>query len=259
MSIELATPTLLGFLLGTLRGVAWLYVVPPFAGRTIPPQIKMVIAVALAMPVAPQLADAAPAMTLYDVMASAVLQVFAGVALGFVTYLLFTAVQAAGDLIDLFGGFQLAQAFDPLSNTHNSVFGKIHHLLAITLLFALDGHLMVIRGFLRSYDTVPLDASIPLGRFAEILVTGIGSFFLSALQIAAPLVGVLFLVDVALGLLTRIAPALNPFSLGFPAKILATLLLVGIAVPLLPQAVDSVVDLSLRAVAAAARSPGAEE
>ncbi|MDP9416479.1 MAG: flagellar biosynthetic protein FliR [Actinomycetota bacterium] len=253
MDLELATPTLLGFLLGTLRGVAWLLVVPPFSGRTIPTPVKIVLAVTLALPVTPKLAVAAPDMTLPDVVASAVLQILAGVSLGFVTYLLFAAVQAAGDLIDLFGGFQLAQGFDPMSNSQNSVFGKLHHLLAVTLLFVLDGHLLVIRGFLKSYETVPLDASIPMGRFAEILVTGLGSFFLAALQIAGPLVGVLFLVDVGLGLLTRIAPALNPFSLGFPAKILATLLLVGVTIPLLPDALESVVDLGLRAVASAAR------
>ncbi len=259
MTLELATPTLLGFLLGTLRGIAWLFVVPPFSGRTLPPTLKVVVAVALAMPMAPQLSVDAPVMTVPDVLASAALQILAGVSLGFVTYLIFAAVQAAGDLIDLFGGFQLAQGFDPMTNSQNSVFGKFHNMLAIALLFALDGHLLVVAGFLKSYETVPLDASIPMDRFADLVVSGLTGFFLSALQIAAPLVGVLFLVDIGLGLLTRVAPALNPFQLGFPAKILATLLLVGITVPLLPRAVEGVVDLSLRAVASATREPVAAD
>jgi flagellar biosynthetic protein FliR len=184
---------------------------------------------------------------------SAALQVLAGASLGFLTYLMFIAVQSAGDLIDLFGGFSLAQGFDPLSNTQNSVFGKFHQMLAVVLLFALDGHLLVIRGFLQSYEAIPLDATVPLDDMARLVTTGIGTFFVSALQIAAPLVGVLFLVDIGLGLLTKIAPALNPFQLGFPAKILATLLLVGITLPLLPQAVQSVVDLGLQATRAAGR------
>ncbi len=256
MSLEFASPTLLGFLLGMLRAVAWLMVAPPFSTRVVPVPVKIVVAVALALPVTPKLAASAPEPELTAVLASAFLQVLAGVSLGFLTYLLFAAVQSAGDLIDLFGGFQLAQAFDPMSNTQNSVLGKFHYWLAIGLLFALDGHLLVMRGFLKSYDTIPLDAAIPMDRYAEIITAGFTQFFIAALQIAGPLVGVLFLVDIALGLLTRIAPALNPFSIGFPAKILATLALVGITIPLLPPAVESVVDIGLRAVAAASRAAG---
>jgi flagellar biosynthetic protein FliR len=177
----------------------------------------------------------------------AAVQVVTGAALGFLTYLLFAAVQAAGDLIDLFGGFALAFAFDPLSNSQNSVFGRMHQMLAVVLLFALDGHLLIIRGFLQSYDTIPLDGAVPVDDLAALLTTGVSSFFLAALQIAAPLLGVLFLVDLSLGLLSKIAPALNPFAIGFPAKILATLLLVGVTLPLLPGAVKSVVDLALEA------------
>ncbi len=252
MTVELATPTVLGFLLGTVRAVAWLFVVPPFAGKGIPPVVRLIIACALALPVTPQLAATAPEMTLTAVVSSVVMQVVAGVSLGFLTFLLFSAIQAAGDLIDLFGGFQLAQGYDPMSNSQNSVFGKIHHMLAVALLFAIDGHLLVVRGFLRTFETLPLDGSLPMDRFVRILTDGLGSFFLAALQIAAPLIGVLFLVDIALGLLTRIAPALNPFQIGFPAKILATLMLVGVMIPLLPQAVQSVIDLAVRATSAAA-------
>jgi flagellar biosynthetic protein FliR len=167
------------------------------------------------------------------------------VALGFLTALVFSAIQAAGDLIDLFGGFSLAFAFDPLMQTGNSVFGKIYGLLATTLLFASGGHLLIIRGFLATYDVLPLDASLSMGRLGDLLTEGVVQMFLSALQIAGPLIAVLFLADVGLGLLTRVAPALNAFSLGFPVKIMLTLVLVGMAFPLLPVAVDELTKRSL--------------
>jgi flagellar biosynthesis protein FliR len=245
VTIDVGTPLLVGFLLAMVRGAAWLVVAPPFNSRVVPGPVKAGLAVALAVPVAPQLAASAPEATVPALLAAAVVQVFAGVSLGFVTYLIFAAVQAAGDLIDLFGGFSLASAYDPLSMQQNSIFGRLNSQLAVMLLFAIDGHLLIVRGFLASYD-----ASISLGGLARLLTTGIGQFFLAALQIAAPLLGVLFLVDVGLGLLTRIAPALNAFSLGFPAKMFATLLLVGILLPLLPEAVKSLVELSLSAVRA---------
>ena len=85
-----------------------------------------------------------------------VTQVLVGAAMGFVTYLLFAAVAAAGSLIDVFGGFSLAQGFDPLSMNMNTVFGKFHQLLATVLLFATGGHLLVIGGLLKTFDVLPL-------------------------------------------------------------------------------------------------------
>jgi flagellar biosynthetic protein FliR len=170
-------------------------------------------------------------------------QVAIGVALGFLTALIFSAVQAAGDFIDVFGGFSLAYAFDPLMQTGNSVFGKFYGLLAVTLLFASGGHLLILRGFLSTYDAVPLDASLSLGRLGELLTV-------AALQIAGPLIAVLFLADVGLGLLTRVSPMLNVFSISFPAKIMVTLVLVGMSFPLLPGAVDKLAETSVRFMAA---------
>ena len=252
MTVEVATPLLVGFLLAMVRNAAWLFTAPPFSTRAIPSAARLGLAVALAIPLAPRLAASAPEPTVAALVGAVVLQVLAGVALGFVTLLLFAAVQAAGDLIDLFGGFSLAYGFDPLSMQQNSVFGRLNSLLAVTLLFALDGHLLVIAGFLSSYEALPLDTAISTSDLARVVTVGIGQFFVSALQIAAPLIAVLFLVDVGLGLLTRVAPALNAFSLGFPAKILVTVLLVGVTLPLLPGAVESVVTLVLRALRAAA-------
>jgi flagellar biosynthetic protein FliR len=176
--------------------------------------------------------------------------VFVGFALGFVTYLLFAGVQAAGDLIDLFGGFQLASAYDPLSQNQNSVFGKLTSQLATMLLFALGGHLLIVQGFERSYDAIPLTAGLDPARLEHVVTVGVSQLFLSALEISAPLVGVLFIVDVGLGLLTRMAPALNAFSLSFPAKIFVTLALFGLVIPLYPGAVRTVTENGLDAVAA---------
>jgi flagellar biosynthetic protein FliR len=72
--------------------------------------------------------------------------------------------------------------------------------------------------------------------------------FLAAVQIAGPLVAVLFCTDIGLGLLSRVAPALNAFSLGFPAKIMLTLTGAGLAMTMLPQAVDNMVDKAVQAV-----------
>ncbi len=253
MNVDVAGPLLLGFLLAMVRGVAWLVITPPFSHRGIPVTVKVALSMALAAPVAPRLAETAPAMDLPSFVGALLVQVFAGLALGFVTMVIFSAVQAAGDLLDLFGGFSLASGFDPLSQHQGSVMGKLYYWLALILLFTVDGHLLLIRGFFTSYDALPLDASLDPADVSKVLLVAVGQFFLAALQIAAPLIAVLFLIDAGLGLLTKVSPALNAFSLGFPAKILATLLLVAAALPMMPGIVRSLVDMALHATSALMR------
>lgn len=238
--------TLLAFLLATVRAGAWLVVAPPFNGRLVPAPAKALLAAGLALPVATQLSAQVPAMDMPAILGAVVMQVAVGMGLGFIVYLLMAAVQAAGSFLDLFGGFTLASAFDPLSLSQSAVFGRLHQFFAVLLLLVSDGHLLVLRGFYRSYQAIPLDGSLPLSSLSNALVTGVGGFFAAALQIAAPLIAVLFLADVGLGLLTKIAPSLNAFQLGFPMKMLLTLLLAGLTFPLLP---GIVAELARRATA----------
>src|SRR4051812_29726229 len=123
---------------------------------------------------APYLAAGAPSLDTWAIIGCAALQVVVGAALGFITYLYFAAVQAAGDMLDLFGGFALASAYDPLSQNQSSIFGRFYNLLAVTLLFASDGHQMILRGFLHSYETLPLDATFSLDTLGKVLTQGIG-------------------------------------------------------------------------------------
>jgi flagellar biosynthetic protein FliR len=241
MSVTLPAAGVIALLLASIRVAAWLIICPPFASRSMPAPVKALLSVGFALPVAPKLAARLPELSTAGLLSSAVLQVAIGALLGFVTALFFAAIQAAGDLIDVFGGVSVAFAFDPFSTSQSSVFGRFYHLLAVTLLFATDSYQLILRGFMSSFHAVPLDAGVSLSGLSRMLTTGVTGMFLAAVQIAGPLIAVLFCADVALGLLNRVAPALNAFSLGFPAKILLTLLLSGTAIATLPPAVHAVV------------------
>jgi flagellar biosynthesis protein FliR len=248
VTFEFPTAQLVTLLLASVRAVTWMALAPPLNSRAIPPTVKALLSLGIALAVTPALAASAPALTVPAIVFAAVEQVLVGSALGFLTALVFAAVQAAGDLIDLFGGFAVAFAFDPLSLVGNSVFGRFYGLLASTLLFATDAHQLVLRGFTQSYQVLPLDQTLSLSTLDRALTTGLVQLFLAALQIAGPLIAVLFCADLGLGLLTRAAPALNPFALGFPAKILLTVTLAGSALLVLPAAVDDLVAQAVRLV-----------
>ena len=253
MTLQADAGILIGFLLALVRASAWLVIVPPFNTRAIPAMVKIGLAATIALPVADDLAPATPIVDLGPLLAAIVLQVAVGISLGFVVYLLFAAVQAAGELIDLFGGFTVAPAFDPLSNAQSSTFGRFYQLLAVTLLFVINGHILLLRGFLTSFEAI--DATSPrLEDLSGNLASAVGTFFLAALEIAAPLLAALFLAEVALGLLARAAPQMNVFLVGFPFKILLTLLLGGLALPLLPSSIESLLGQALRQGASITRA-----
>jgi len=251
-SVQLATTTLVALLLASIRATAWLVACPPFSSRLIPAPVKALLGVAIALPLAPGLTGRLPALTTGGLLVAAVEQVVAGAALGFLAGMLFAAVEAAGNLLDVFGGFSAAFAFDPLSRTGNSVFGRFHNLLATTLLFVTDGHQLVLRGFSQSYRTLPLSGTLSLSALDSALTTGLGQLMLSAVEIAGPLIGVLFCADVGLGLLNRAAPALSAFSLGFPLKILLTLTLAGLSLLVLPEVLRGIIEQAVRTVVAVA-------
>lgn len=249
MTATVAQSTVLAILLASVRTGAWLAICPPFNSGGIPKVVKALLSVAIALPMTPMLVAGVPQNPSIGALLAAIMeQVVIGSALGFVTALLFAAVQAAGSLIDTFGGFSVAFAFDPFSNAGNAVFGRFYNVTATALLFGTDAHQLVLRGFTQSFKAVPLNGTLSLNGVSSLLSSGLSQMFFAALQIAAPLIAVLFLTDIALGLLSRVSPSLNAFGLGFPAKILLTLSIAGSGLALLPGSVDSLTAKAVTAV-----------
>ncbi|GAA2356295.1 flagellar biosynthetic protein FliR [Dactylosporangium salmoneum] len=249
MPLELSLGTVIAILLASIRAGVWLALCPPFNNRGTPATVKGLLSVAIALPLAPKLAlQIPPELSVWQLVAIAVEQAAVGAALAFLTMLIFAATQIAGNLIDLVGGFTLAFAMDPFSLQGNAVFGRFYGLITMAVMYATDSHQLILRGFTQSYRAIPLDGTLSVDHFTQLVTTGAGQMFLAGLQIAAPLVGIMLAVDVSLGLLTRAAPALNPFSFGFPAKIFLTLTIVGTAMMLLPNAMANLTTRSLALV-----------
>lgn len=247
MTLTIAGEPLIAYLLASVRILSWLAVVPPFAGRSVPGMAKMVIALGLGLAATPSAAGISTDTV--DLVVDVGTQVVIGLSMGFVTHLLFAAVAAAGALIDVFGGFSLAQGFDPLSMNSSTVIGKVHQLLATTLLFVTGGHLLVIGGLLQTFDFLPLGASPDFDRIHDVVTTAFSMFFVTAVQIALPMIAVLFVSDLALALLTKVAPQLNAINVMFPVKIGLTLLLLGLSFPVLPEVMSRLIDLANEAMA----------
>jgi flagellar biosynthetic protein FliR len=250
MDLSVPSATLAALLLGSARATGFVVLAPPFNNNAIPRAVKGALALALSLVVFPHLSADMPAVTAGFLVVAAITEAVIGAALGFVVQVLFTAVQMAGDIIDVAGGFSLQPAYDPMSLTMSSSIGRLHYLLATTLLFTSGGHLLLVRGFVTSYEGLPVGGMIDTAQLGQAMMTALAMMFLAALQIAGPMVAVLLLADVALALLSKAAPALNIFALGFPVKIMLTLALLGLTFPLLPTALDALLDTAVSAMTA---------
>lgn len=248
MDLQVPAAPLVALVLGTARGTGFVLVAPPFNSGAIPGPVKAAMALALAVTVYGHLEPGLGDPTAAFLIITAITEVAIGAALGFLVQLLFSAVQTAGGILDMVGGFTLQPSYDPLSLNTSGPIGKLHFQLASTLLFTSGGHLLMVRGFVESYKGLPLGASLPTGHLAQDLIKAVSMMFLAALQIAGPLVAVLLLADFALGLLSRAAPSLNVFSTSFPVKIMLALALLSLTFPLLPPALNSLIEQATRAI-----------
>lgn len=239
MNIPLDFAWLEATMMAAVRITAFLMIAPPFSYGAIPTRVKAMLGIGLSLAVGTAVSQGYQTLDTGAFLGSFVLQVVTGALLGFLVLICFSAVQSAGNLIDVFGGFQLAQAFDPQSMVNGAQFTRLFHMSALALLFASGGYQLIIGGLVGTFRVIPVDGVFDISAPAEMLTNAVGQMFLSAVQIAGPLVIVLFLADAGLGLITRVAPALNAFAMGFPLKIIITLLLVGSVYLALPGVVNA--------------------
>ncbi|MEO3945089.1 flagellar biosynthetic protein FliR [Gorillibacterium sp. CAU 1737] len=162
-----------------------------------------------------------------------------GLMLGFVAYLFFTVVQIAGSFMDMQIGYSLANIIDPMTGTPSPILGNFKYMVGTMLFLSFNGHHALLKGIMGSYNWVPLDnevfARIYHGSLNEFFVRSVSQVFGLALQMSAPIVIALFLVDVGLGILARVAPQFNIFVVGIPIKIIVGLLLLILLVSAFPN------------------------
>lgn len=217
---------ILGLLLPLFRISAFYLAVPIIGSNLVPRRVRMGLALATTLLVLPAL----PAMPAVQPFSPAgwwltIEQVVIGAALGFAVQLLFHAVAMAGQLISMNMGLGFASMMDPSNGISVPILGQFY-LFMVTLLFlASNGHLVVIEATIESFRILPVGAGLPIDGLA--LLARAGSWiFGAALLISLPAMTTLLVVNLAFGIISRAAPQLNLFSLGFPFTLVFGLLLV---------------------------------
>jgi len=187
-------------------------------------------------------------VTVAALLGSGLVNAVVGGALGFLTGIAFHLFAVAGGLVDLTSGLSAASLYDPTTNAPAAIFARIFSLTAAAAFLVLDGLQVVVRGLALSFRAIPVSGSIaPDDGLATVGIEALGRLMVTGLELALPVVGVLFVIEVVLGLFTRLAPQANVLLIGLSAKIFVTLWVVGASLLLFPEALDGVTGLIDRA------------
>lgn len=209
------------FLLIATRMLGFSLIAPVFSIRQIPVQVRVGLGVLLAALLLPVLSlDPAVVPQHWLLYISLVVKEMAiGLLIGFTAAVVFNSIRTAGEIIDLQTGLSMANLFDPQTGTSTSLLGQFLTVLGTLIFLQLDGHHMLLAALADSYRLIPLGAGSFGGLVTAALVHVFVGMFALALRLAAPVLAVLLISEVALALVARTVPQLNVFILGFPLKI----------------------------------------
>jgi flagellar biosynthesis protein FliR len=215
-----------------IRIGACFMVAPAFGAQYVPPRIRIVLAGAITIIVAPLLAEpkGITAFSAAGVIVT-IQQIIIGVTIGFLVQLLFDAVTLGGQLLANSMGLSFAFNTDPVHGVETPVVGTLYSMLVMLTFLALNGHLALIEALVGGFRALPVGTN-GLGQDGlwSICIWG-AQLFSGALSIALPGVTALLIVNIAFGVMSRAAPQLNLFAVGFPITLVFGLLIILAGLP----------------------------
>ncbi len=220
------------FIFPFIRIAALFSVAPVVSSPFVPLRIKVAIAVVLTLFVLPQQGTAHTFEVFSTVgFVQIVTQLSLGLAMGFILRLVFNALTIAGENIAVTMGLGFAQITDPVNGVTVPIISQFLTIVATLLFLALDGHLALIKVILSSFSFLPVGATFNQPDIFWNVVSWATNMFSGALMVAIPAVTALLITNSALALMTRAAPQLNVFSVGFPITILLGLVIIALTLP----------------------------
>ncbi len=221
------------FIIILVRISSFFFTAPIFGGSTLPALAKVgfgtLFSVLILMVVGPVSASIPSSVAEMTILVAG--EVAFGLTLGYSVSLIFAGVQIGGMLMGYQMGFAVANVLDPVSNQQVSIIGQFLFLFAILYFLAMDAHHILLEGIADSFIIAPAGSFSVSQGSVEWLLGIFGRMFWLGLKIAMPVVGAVFLVDVALGIVAKTVPQMNVFIVGLPLKSLLGMFILGLAFP----------------------------
>jgi len=215
-----------------VRVAACLMVAPIFGAETVPRRIRIVLAAAITILVVP-MSKMPTDVELFSgsSLIITVQQLIIGIAMGFAVQLIFDAVGIGGQLLANSMGLSFAVNVDPLHGVSTPVVGQFYTIIVTLTFLALNGHLILIEALVQSFNMLPVGTQGLSGSGLWMLANFGTTLFSGALMIALPGLTALLIVNFGFGIMSRAAPTLNLFAVGFPAALALGLIIVLLGLP----------------------------
>lgn len=218
-----------GFMIPFIRIAAFISVLPLFGSQMVPVRVRLILTIVLTLITAPMITvnlqpDLSVAMVLVVMQ-----QILIGVSLAFVLVIFFHIFALAGQMLALQMGLGFASMIDPSNGVSVPIVSQFYTILVGLLFLTFGGHLVAIEAIVESFKVIPINEMWRFDKAAAQLIT-LGSWlFAAALLMALPAVVAILIVNLAFGVMTRAAPQLNIFSLGFPFTLMFGLFIIWVS------------------------------
>lgn len=220
---------ILSFLLTLFRVSIILFFLPIFGGKSLPAPVKAALVLILALALWPRLSF--PAQAMPSGVLGIILMIFGELTLGFVIGMavdfLIAAVQTGGQLAGFSMGFTMVNVIDPVTGASEAATAHFLYMCTLLVFLNLDGHLFLLQALSESFRLVPPGHIFISADLANQIFIMSKDIFVLAVKISAPILASIFIVDLALALVSKAAPQMNILSLGFPIKTTVGFLFLG--------------------------------
>jgi flagellar biosynthetic protein FliR len=237
---HLAGQQVVGFVLVLCRVGGLFVLAPVFSGRMIPMQAKLIIAGAISFALMPLVTTSGvpTGLAVAPVMAK---EIVVGLAFALALGAIGAAVQFAASIIDTMIGFSYAALVDPVNQSPSAIIGQVYSLFSVLVFLMIGGDRLMILGLAKSYELVPVGSIPSFARLGALATNGLAQVSLVGLEIGAPVIIALALVDVAFGLVARTVPQMNVFVVGLPGKIIIGLGAIGASLAFVTGGLESLI------------------
>lgn len=227
------------FMFPLARIMGLIALAPVFSNTTLPRRARLMLGLVLCYALAPVLPPM-PNVPAGSWVGIAILleQMLIGLIMGMALRIVFAAIDLAGELIGLQMGLSFAVFYDPNSSGQTPVITEFISLFATLIFLAMNGHLVVIAGLAESFNMLPVSAQPFSIKGISGLLSWAGVLFSSGVLLSLPMIAALLITNLSLGVLTRIAPTLNLFAVGFPVTLAGGMMVLTLSLPYMESALE---------------------
>lgn len=213
---------LMSFYLTLFRVSIVLFMLPFFGGNSIPKMVKAALTIVLTVGIWPYIEVDGSLMpsSPYNIALMILGEMVLGLVLGIAVHVMFSAIQTGGNFIGVQMGLSMVNILDPVTGVNEAVTAHFLYMTAILVFLSLNGHLYLLSAMIDSFKYIPPGQIFISSKLTTQIMVISKDLFILAVKVASPIIASIFVVDLALALISKMAPQMNVLMLGFPLKIM---------------------------------------